>query len=226
MIRTLAGTAVSIALLITPAVSGEISDTESGYRFTVPDGWISQKRPVPGISIIIGSPQRAETGGNCNVLVVEDEATKSMTQADVEKGLAAEVNEQFWRTSLSSAEGLKSMKIDKWGDKAQRGRKVFYLEATNEFVRSGATITVKQLLDMHVIPGRGYLMTCTALASAYDKEAKNFETIMASFEPMPETFMTVRAPSPWVTTRTGFGRMLARVGSEGVKIGATRSQAR
>jgi hypothetical protein len=219
MIRTLLCTALSAAILIAPAMSGEIADTESGFRFTVPDTWESVKRPIPGIAIIVASPDRKETGGNCNVLVLEDEATKSMTQAEIETRLTAEVNEQFWKTSIAGAEGLQSMKIDKWGDKTQRGRKVFYLKATNVFERGGKVATVTQLMDMHIIPGRGYFMTCTALATQFDKEASTFETIMASFEPMPETFLTVRAPTPWVATRAGHGRALARAGSEGIKTG-------
>lgn len=223
MIRTLVCTAVAAAMLIAPAMSGEIADTESGFRFTIPDDWQSLKRPVQGIAIIVAAPVQSEIGGsNCNVLTIEDEATKSMSQGEIETRLSAEINEEFWKTSIGTAEGLKSTKVEKWGDRTQRGRKVFYLKATNVFERSGTTLTVTQLMDMHVIPGRDYFMTCTALATQFDKVASTFETIMASFEPVPEAFLTVRAPSPWVVTRAGHGRALAAASSQSIKAGVAR----
>lgn len=226
MNRVLVTSVLSIAVLIAPAIGGEISDTEKGYRFTLPDNWESQKNPIVGIAISVRSPDRKETGGNCNVVAVEDEATKELTQSELDARLSTEITEEFWKAMLANVKGLKSTKIDKSGNRDQRGRKVFFLKATSEYAAGEKSLVATQLIDVHAVPGRGYMVTCTALAEQFDREASNFDAIMTSFEPLPQTFLTVRAPLPWVVTRAGHARALAQAASQSVDSGAFVAKAR
>jgi len=90
---------------------------------------------------------------------------------------------------------IKSTTIDNWGERTQRGRKVFFVKATSEVEVPGVSLVVTQLLDLHPTPGTVFAVTCTALAAGFAREEKDFETVMTSFEPLPDmTVAAFRAP--------------------------------
>lgn len=228
MFRTTACAIAALALTGTAAMGGEYTDANSTFRFTKPDSWTTETPPIDRVAVVVVSPRRVETGGNCNIVVVPVEETKSKTQAEIEAELSGQFNEEAWTAGLKSVKGFKSTKIETLGDRTQHGRKVFYVKATSEFVVGNATIAVTQLQDFHAIPGRVYVVTCTARATAFETEATDFEMIMTSFEPIP--YMTVaagRTSAPSSIARPSRApaviQAVAEASSYSLEAGATRS---
>lgn len=231
MLRTLSCALATVILAATFALAGEITDVDNTFRFTVPEGWTKEAPPIPTLALVVVSPRRPETGGNCNVVAAPDETTKSMSQSELESLVSGQINEKFWKDAIGGVEGAKSTTIDKWGDKTQRGRKVFYVKATSDYVIAGHALTVTQVMDLHAIPGRTYAVTCTALADGFAREASDFESIMASFEPTPElTVAAVRGRAPSSIASAGRGPVIAhaaaKVASEALEAGFERARAR
>lgn len=227
MLRTTICAVAAMALAVT-ATAGEYADVNGTFRVTVPDDWTTHTAPVAGIALVTASPRLKETGGNCNFAVLEIEQTKSMTQAQVESEFATTFTEEAWKAEISQIKGLKSTTVEDLGNKTQRGRKVFFVTATSEFVIGATTLAVKQLQDFHPIPGRVYVVTCTALSAGYEQEAANFAGIMTSFEPIP--YMTVSANHTLAPSLPGQGvamtRTAAKAAAVSVEAGALRSRAR
>lgn len=204
MFRITAG-AVAALILATSSFAGEVTDKEGTYRLTAPEGWTSVEAPFQGISLVIISPRRDQTGGNCNIIVIPTPATRSMSQAEVEAEFGAQLNEQFWRESIDQ-EGLKLISLDQWGDKKQRGRKVFFAKVTTEAAPEGVARLFKQEQNLHVIPGRAYAVTCTAYAEGHTAEVADFDSILASFEPLLDMTVAAQpAPAPSAITARSQG---------------------
>lgn len=191
MLRITACAIAVFTLTGTAALAGEFTDANNTFRLTKPDSWTTETPPIDGLAVVIVSPRRVETGANCNVVVVPVEATKSMTQTEIEAEISGQFTEEAWMSGIKSVKGFKSTKVEKLGERAQHGRKVFFVKATSEFSIGSETIAVTQLQDFHAIPGRAYVVTCTARATGFEIEASDFEMIMTSFEPIP--YMTVAA---------------------------------
>jgi hypothetical protein len=181
----------ALAFVCTWSHAADVTDPESTFRITIPDDWTVERPAVPTLKVFLVSPRAAETGGNCNVVLVPDEATRGMSQNEVETMLSNEINEAWWRSAIMGARGIKSTTIEDWGSKQHRGRKAFYVRSTSVYERSGALVTLTQVLDLHVIPGRNYAVTCSARADMFAQERTGFSVIMASFEVI--TDMTVSA---------------------------------
>jgi len=230
MLRTAIYVFAALTLVAASALAAEITDVNNTFRFTVPEGWTQEPPPMPALTVVVVSPRRPETGGNCNVVAGQDEATKSMSQSEVEAQAAAQINEEFWKGGISAVRGVKSTTIEKWGDKTQRGRKVFYMKATTDFAIGDVAFIVTQVIDLHPLPGRTYVVTCTARAEGFAREESDFESIMASFEPTPEmTVAAVRDRTP-VTSVIGRSQAMARnaatLAADSVNAGAARAGVR
>jgi hypothetical protein len=206
-----------LTLTATAVTAGEYTDVNSTFRLTKPDDWAAAAPPIDGIAVVITSPRRADTGGNCNVAVVPVEATKSMTQAEIEASMSAEFTQEGWKEGIKTVRGFKSTNVEKFGDRMQRGRKVFFVKATSDFVIGTEALSVTQLQDFHPIPGRLYVVTCTARAAGFETEAAHFDMIMTSFEPIPH--MTVSADRGTVPSR------MVKPGRAPILLGAGRNAA-
>lgn len=197
--------------------AGEFSDDAKTFRLRAPDGWITEKPPMEGISLVVVSPRRSSTGGNCNVIVSPVEATAMMSQAEVEAQASAEITEELWRQELSKSSIIKSFEILESGNRTQRGRKVFFVKINAEYIGG---ITLTQLQDIHPTPGRFYIVTCTAATPVFDREEGDILAIMTSFEPLPSAIVaggaaqTSLAPSSRDTAR-----QLGRSAGDALKAG-------
>ncbi|MBP6012704.1 MAG: hypothetical protein KBA31_10790 [Alphaproteobacteria bacterium] len=189
MFRTIASAAVAFTLAGT-AYAGEFRDLNNRFSLTAPDGWTSEAPPAPAVALVVASPRKPETGGNCNV-VLADNPLKGQTQAEIDQQLASVINAEFWKTMIGQAKMFKSINIDDWGTREQRGRNVHYVKATSEIDAGGTTLSVTQLMNLYVMPGQSAAITCTARTEAYDREEGDISSIMNSFEPRPD--MTVAA---------------------------------
>lgn len=184
----------AIAALSTSAAADEYSDTAKTYRFDMPDGW--QTTLEPEVNLMILSPRNEQTGGNCNLIINDSEETKALTQAELDAVGAVTFTEPFWRSALEGA-GLRNIKVEKVGARKQKSRNVFFVRQTSDVTVNNADITITQLQDVHLIPGRAFVLTCTALAAEVAQEEANFATIMTSFEPTAEVpTAMLRPPAP------------------------------
>lgn len=207
------------------AAARDIVDPNNTFRLSTPDGWTSETPPTPMVAVVVVSPRRPETAGNCNVISAPDETTKKLSQAEAEAMFDGKINGEFWKASLAAAPGFKSVTIDKWGDKTQRGRKVFYMRSTSDVAIGDRALTVTQLADFHVVPGRIYLVTCTALAQAVAREDADFASIMESLEPIPDILVSSlrpRGPMPFAANV----RPAALAAREALNLGAWRASRR
>jgi hypothetical protein len=192
MLRSLIVVAVAAALAA-PAVAREFSDAGGRFRLVAPDGWTSEGQAPQPIALVIASPRKAETRGNCNI-AVNPSGMSGKSQAQVnDEADAALNNEAFWKATLASVTFFKSSKIEKWGAREHEGRKIFFAKATSQAEASGQSFTITQVIDLHPTPDTLYGVTCTALAAGFEREAADFEAIMSSFAPSPGLTVAFRA---------------------------------
>lgn len=225
MFRFTTSAVAAFILVATTAAAGDFTDPNNTFRLTTPDGWTTETPPIQTVAVVVISPRRAETGGNCNVVTAADESTKKLSQSEVEALFAGRINGEFWKSSLAMAPGFKSTTIEKWGDKTQRGRKLFYMRSTSDIAVGDRALTVTQLADFHVVPGRFYIVTCTAIAQAIAREETDFAAILASFEPIADILVSSlrpRGPMPFAANV----RPAAFAASEALNVGAWRATRR
>jgi hypothetical protein len=63
---------------------------------------------------------------------------------------------------------------------------VFYAKITSTVVGRDGKLSLTQRMEVQGIPGRLYVVTCSALSKGYDREAADFDAILESFEPIPQ----------------------------------------
>lgn len=200
------------------ASAREIVDANNSFRVTVPDDWTQMASPPSSVALVVVSPRAAQTGGNCNVSVTMDAASKGKTQAEIDASASAEVNDQFWLAVLGATGLFKSTTIDSSGERTHRGRKVFHVKATSEMANVPAKIT--QLLSMHPLPGQIFVASCTALAEKFADEEAVFDAILASFDPSAEATVSLPRPdSPWMRAPSTVARVAAPVVGRAVDAG-------
>jgi hypothetical protein len=192
MLRSSVFAVVAVALAV-PAVAREFSDTDRRFRLVAPDGWTTEGPAPQPIALVIASPRKPETRGNCNV-AVNPSGMSGKSQAQVnDEADAALNNEAFWKATLASVAFFKSSTIEKWGAREHEGRKIFFVKATSQAEASGQAFTITQVMDLHPTPDTLFGVTCTSLAAGFDREAADFDAIMTSFEPSPGLTVAFRA---------------------------------
>jgi hypothetical protein len=231
MFRIVACAMAALALTATAATAAEYTDANNTFRLKMPDDWTTERPPIETVAVVIVSPRRVETGGNCNVVLAPVEATKSMSQAEIEADLSGQFNEEYWKAEFRGAGGFKSTTIEKHGERMQHGRKVFFVKATSEFVAGDITLFITQLVDYHAIPGRVYAVSCTVRQTGFEREVADFEMIMTSFEPIP--YMTVAAGRTSAPSRVAgpsrapaIVQAVTKTSSDALEVGAARSAVR
>lgn len=217
MLRALA-TGLLALIVVVSAKAGEFSDINNRFKLTAPEGWGTETAPDPMIAVSLASPRKAETGGNCNVIVTANHLT-GQTQAQIDQALSAEITEQFWKETLGQVKFFKSTKIDNWGTRDQGGHKVFFVQATSDVEVGGNSLSVTQVQNLHTLPGQTFLVTCTARAAFFTTESNDFDTILASFEPRSD--MTVAAMR-WPINMNYLHAATTRMGTDAATYGAGR----
>lgn len=219
MLRTLTGAVAALALAA-PLLAGEIIDTNLRFRFMTPDGWTTEAPPTDAVAVVVASPRKPDTRGNCNV-VAGANGTQGMSQTQLEEMASPQFTEAFWKSTLANVKLFKTSKVDNFGERQQHGRKVFFVKSTSQAELLGQTLTVTQLMDIHLTPGQSFAVTCTALADAFDREARDFETIMVSFEPTPQ--LNVADVRTMRVDRKSTGTLSQTLAGEGAAAGLTRA---
>src|SRR5258706_2604817 len=131
--------ALALGLVAVPAAAAEtVRDTEHNFRVTVPAGWESTKNPSDDIRIAMGSPNRKETGGNCNVVTAAHPQSKAMSPAQIESELDTQLNEAAWASLFKAIIFFDSVVVEKSGSEQMNGRKAYYAVVTLNAVSPGA----------------------------------------------------------------------------------------
>lgn len=177
----IAACALATLAAATIAVAADLTDAANTFHVKIPNGWNAEP-PSIQLSLAVTSPRRPETGGNCTFVTGSDES-KSMSQTEFDDFLATQVNEGFWRTVASSISGVREGTVD-GGGKTRNGRMVFYAKITSKVVGRDGTFSLTQRMEVQGVPGRLYVVTCSALSGGYDREAADFDAILESFEPV------------------------------------------
>lgn len=193
----------TLAVAAATAFAADLSDTSNTFHLKAPDGW-NVEPPSVQLALALTSPRKAETGGNCTIVTATDGTSKTTSQAEFDDFLATQINEGFWKAVIGGTGGLQSASVE-GGAKQRRGRQVFYAKVTSTFATADGPLAVTQRMDVQGIPGRLFVVTCTARKSGFDREAADFETILESLEPQP--FVPARkqslGPTPKITSVVG-----------------------
>jgi hypothetical protein len=186
MLKRFAVMAVAAAVMSSAALAGPAYvDAENKFELTLPDaGWTTQKGGDTDTKVVMDSPRKDQTGGNCRVLAGVDATTAKSSQADVDKMLKSEVNENFWKTVFAGGANGKPSTIEKWGTEQRAAHTVHFAIAQLDVEAEDKTIVrVKAKQILLWIPGRFNWVNCSARADSWAAEEQAFEAIFASFRP-------------------------------------------
>jgi len=164
------------------------------FKVNIPKDWQVKEPSDAAIKLMVISPRIASTGGNCNFIVNDMPKLVGVSQAQINEAGTEAFTEAFWRKELEAAK-MTNVRIEKSGTRDQGDRRVFYARWTSDMPVDGGTISMTGLQDLHVVPGRGYVVTCAALSEAVDQEEADFAYIMNSFEPSSEVPTAALSPS-------------------------------
>lgn len=224
MLRTTIYVAATLALAATIVFAAEFSDKDNTFRISAPNGWTAEKDPTEEVAVSIDSPRIEDTGGNCGVLATAENSSKMLSQDDVDQILAKEINEKFWQDIIAPGDGVVSSKLEQSGEKSRKGRRVFYAKATTNAVVDNISISLTQLMELQAVPGRIFVVSCSALTEGFAQESADFEAILSSFEPRP--FLTVSAGRPQGFAPRGIAPAAAHASAFALRIGAAHAKAR
>ena len=173
--------AMSLAALAGPAYV----DAENKFEFALPDGgWTTEKGADADTKVVMNSPRKDQTGGNCRVLAGLDATTAKSTQADIDKMLKAEITEAFWKNVFEGGAGGKPFTLEKWGTEQRASQTVYFAVAQLSVEAEDKSIVqVKSKQILFWVPGRFNWINCSARADSWASEEQSFETIFSSFRP-------------------------------------------
>ena len=115
MFRPIVAAIAVLALTAGAAMAETVRDTAHNFRVTVPKGWTSEVNPNEAISIIMMAPDREQTGANCNVVTEAHAPSKSMTQAQIDADIDAQVTADAWANMFKAIIFIDNVEIVKTG---------------------------------------------------------------------------------------------------------------
>jgi hypothetical protein len=185
-----------------------VRDTDHNFRVSVPAGWESTKNPSDEIRIVMGSPNRKQTGGNCNVVTAAHPQSKTMSPAQIETELD-QLNDAAWASMFKAIIFFDNVVVEKSGSEQMNGRKAYYAVVTLDAVSPGAPLRAIKLKQYwHVIPGEMFIVTCSATQDGYAQEEDSFKTVFDSFAPLNDAVAAAApkgVPSLTLYARANFG---------------------
>lgn len=180
-VRTLIA-AAGLAVAANAAFAADFDDREHKFRVSVPDGWLSQAKPTETVHVVLLSPRLTTTGGNCPIMSQAVGETEGLSQSDLDKKLAGQVNETFWQLMFTAA-GFPDAKVVATDEKKQDGRKIY--NSVVKIVRATAqgTVEIRAKQTLYALPGALYMVNCTAREAGFETETEDFESIFKSMKP-------------------------------------------
>ncbi|GEM_PF-1933588 len=168
-----------------PATAEDYVDRTFQYRVAVPDGW----RQIRGESknkeaAIFGliSPRFETTTGMCLIASVGMNGTADVSQEALNEGMANEIDEAFWRSTLDD-KSVKDLTIVETKTELKNGRRGFYAIARLTATDEGKDKPLQQWHMLFVVPGRIHLGQCGVDAAQVATEEVDIKSVITSFEP-------------------------------------------
>lgn len=186
-----------LASLASAAPGGQpYRDPEGRFVVTVPAGWALAKPEGQGeIALMMASSTDEKVkGGACFIAVRDLPQTRDAKQSDLDEAFGQVLTTDFWKAVFAES-GIKDAKIERSGNRVQRGRKVFFVVATVAATDAGGAAelaTGRQ--EVHPVPGSLQFVQCVAAKSVYSQMEPAFTGIFASFEPKANQLLVNAAP--------------------------------
>jgi len=186
MRQTLCALALVAALIgASAATADDYVDRTHQFRVTVPDGWkLVESQSKSDEAAIFGliSPRFATTSGLCLFASASLATTRDLSQEALNEGMANEVNEAFWRSTIED-ETVKDLEIVETSTELKNGRRGFYAVVRLTTVDEGKETPEQQWHVLFMVPGRIHLGMCGADIAQVAAEESDVKTITRSFEP-------------------------------------------
>lgn len=167
------------------AVAEDYIDRTFQYRVSVPDGWkqvrgVSDNKEAAMFGLI--SPRFDSTAGMCLIASVGVDGTASVSQDALNEGMAKEIDEAFWRSTLED-KAVKDLTIVETKTEMKNGRRGFYAITRLTSTEEGKDRPEQQWHVLFVVPGRLHLGQCSVDIAKVSTEEPDISVVIASFEP-------------------------------------------
>lgn len=190
--RTLTATAALLAAIsVANAAGGPTTyhDDKSGFAMTFPAGWTKSKDPLTRQQrVVFQGPHYKEAGESCGVIVADEPATASMTQAqidaDIKSGNELKLEIAQIQQQIPAAKLLSQSIITIDGHAAEQ----YVMSVPFPLPQGGTVDEVIRNIGI-TVPGTGYAIDCTARKTNYDALKADFDPVIMSFK------ITKRAPA-------------------------------
>ena len=178
---------VAFVSLVAATSAKNFDDGDGRFTVAVPDGWQAQapKSPSGQLALLMVGAEGKSYTGICIVTVGATPETKSMSQADIDAALAAELNEDFWKNGMKAGAGSGvTFDVETAGSREGAHRRVHYAVITAEGkAKDGTLKKTKGKFEIHALPGSMHGIICMTGAEMYDLASVDFEAIFLSYEP-------------------------------------------
>jgi hypothetical protein len=187
MLRLIAMLIASLSLCAAPTFAKNFDDGAGRFAVAVPDGWQAEapKNASGELALIMVGAEGKPFIGICIVTVGATPETKSMSQAEIDAALSAELNENFWKNAMKAGAGTgATMDVESAGSRESARRRVHYAVIVAEGkAKDGTVKKTKGKFEVHALPGMMHGIICMTSAENYDVASVDFETIFLSYEP-------------------------------------------
>lgn len=178
---------VAFVSILAAASAKNFDDGAGRFSVAVPAGWQAQAPSSPSgelALLMVGAEGKSFTG-ICIVTVGAMPETKSMSQAEIDAALSAELNADFWKNGMKAGAGSGvTMDVESAGAREGAHRRVHYAVITAEGTGKDGTLKkTKGKFEVHALPGSMHGIICMTSAEMYDLASVDFEAIFLSYEP-------------------------------------------
>ena len=157
-------------------------DDKSGFTMTFPAGWTKSHDPLSRQQrVVFQGPHYKEAGESCGVIVADEPATASMTQAqidaDIKSGSELKLEIAQIQQQIPAAKLLSQSIITIDGHAAQQ----YVMSVPFPLPQGGTVDEVIRNIGISQ-PGTGFAIDCTARKANYDSLKGDFDPVVMSFK--------------------------------------------
>lgn len=182
-----AAAVLALVSVVAPAQAESFDDGEGRFSVTVPDGWQAGAPKTVGgdLALVMAGAEGKDYRGICIVMVGATPETKSMTQAEIDDAMTAQLTDDFWKAGMKAGAGSGvTMDVESSGSRDASSRRVHYAVIVMDVAgKDGAQQKMKGKFEMHPIPGSMHGVICMTMAASYEAASVDFEAIFTSYTP-------------------------------------------
>jgi hypothetical protein len=195
MRSTIAAAVAALVILAPSAFAEPYRNEAKQFELTLPPRWLSIPGDGSKVDLIMISPRFKTTFAMCLVASKETPESRGMSQEELNKQIAEEVTDDFYRSVYGQSGKAKDFTVAS-RDEMRGDRRVNL--ATIEFtlaLKRGDT-RFQGEISFFAIPGHAYLGQCAGFKEQIAEEAADFKTVMDTFNPMgPGTIAAITPPT-------------------------------